>query len=86
MEPAEALAVVRGYLDKEVTATLVDDRVITGTFTCLDRQGNVLIRDALEAANQRRKYGLQLGMVLIHLRHMKSCRAVERTERDRQSS
>lgn len=37
---------VRSYLGKTLRVTLVDDRVVMGTFTCLDSFGNLLLKDA----------------------------------------
>ena len=49
IEPA-AVAKVRGYLGKTVKVTLVDDRVVSGTFHVLDSFGNLLLREASATA------------------------------------
>ncbi len=40
------VAKVRGYLGKSLRVTLVDDRVVTGQFICLDSFGNLLLKEA----------------------------------------
>ena len=44
----DAVENVRALMDSRLRMTLTDNRVMVGTFTCFDKQGNVLLNETVE--------------------------------------
>ena len=76
----------RALLDLPLRIRLSDGRVITGRFTCLDKQRNLLLTDTHELLPKgadesgagvapSRQSERHLGTVLVPRRHIVSCQA-----------
>ncbi|KAG8458531.1 hypothetical protein KFE25_003066 [Diacronema lutheri] len=73
---ADALELVRSSLDGTICVGLSDGRILTGTFLCLDKQKNVLMRDTKETRLETDQAERHIGLVLVPFQHVKSCHAL----------
>jgi hypothetical protein len=48
---------------------------VTGTFLCLDKQMNLLMRDTKESRPENEQSARHLGLVLVPFQHVKACAA-----------
>lgn len=54
---------VKSYIDKPMRVILVDGRVITGNFQCLDRETNVVLSNAKEYYDVQEDLNLEADLV-----------------------
>ncbi|KAJ1618197.1 hypothetical protein T492DRAFT_1094633 [Pavlovales sp. CCMP2436] len=75
-EKDPSLALVRASLDGPLRVGLSDGRLLTGTFLCLDRQRNILMRDTMETRPESEQPERRVGLVLVPFAHVTSCFAL----------
>ena len=71
---------VRELLDNDLRVTLTDGRILVGTFSCFDKQRNVLLTNVSEyrkADDGRLGCRRNLGIVLVPRRWITACHAAE---------
>ena len=71
---------VRELLDNDLRVTLTDGRILVGTFSCFDKQRNVLLTNVSEyrkADDGRLGCRRNLGIVLVPRRWITECHAAE---------
>jgi len=68
-ETAESMTQkVKGFLEKPMRVMLIDGRVVTGNFQCLDRETNIILSNAIEYYDV--KEDLNLEADLVSSRHL----------------
>lgn len=68
---AEYVAAVRGYIGSPCRVTIVDQRTYSGIFSCLDKEGNILLQNAtLLSTGAGPVMNRYLGTVIVESVHL----------------
>lgn len=80
-----ALAVASKLLGKRFRVRTPDERIIVGDFTCMDKQGNLVLNNAVEEYSYKEKVEERpLGSVVISKSQRSVCDVIPSSDADKQ--